>query len=51
VTHHLSELRLAGLVTLDISGQEKFYSTRFEALEAALEQLKEFIQKPSREGK
>jgi len=50
VTHHLSELRLAGLVTLDVSGQEKYYTTRFEALEAALDQLKEFIRKPSRMG-
>ena len=43
VTHHLSELRLAGLVNLTVRGQEKFYSARREAVSAALENLDQFL--------
>jgi len=43
VTHHLSELRLAGLVNLTVRGQEKFYSARREALRAACSNLDEFL--------
>ena len=46
VTHHLSQLRLAGLVHMNIKGQEKFYTTRLEALDAACSQLKDFLQSP-----
>ena len=46
VTHHLSELRLAGLVNLTVRGQEKFYSTRREALRAAFENLDQFLDSP-----
>ncbi len=43
VTHHLSELRLAGLVNLTVRGQEKFYSARREALRAACTNLDQFL--------
>jgi DNA-binding transcriptional ArsR family regulator len=44
VTHHLSELRLAGLVNLTVRGQEKFYSARREALNATCENLHQFLE-------
>ncbi len=43
VTHHLSELRLAGLVNVNIKGQEKFFKTRDEALQKTFENLNEFL--------
>jgi DNA-binding transcriptional ArsR family regulator len=43
VTHHLNELRLAGLVNLNARGQEKYYSTRPEALQATFAHLEEFL--------
>jgi DNA-binding transcriptional ArsR family regulator len=43
VTHHLSELRLAGLVNLTIKGQEKHYTARREALPAAFNNLETFL--------
>ena len=43
VTHHLNELRLAGLINLIVKGQEKFYSTRREALKGAFENIEEFL--------
>jgi DNA-binding transcriptional ArsR family regulator len=46
VTHHLNELRLAGLVHMNIKGQERLYTTRLEALDAACGQLKDFLQSP-----
>jgi DNA-binding transcriptional ArsR family regulator len=46
VTHHLNELRLAGLVHMNLKGQERLYTTRLEALDAACSQLKDFLQSP-----
>jgi DNA-binding transcriptional ArsR family regulator len=43
VTHHLKELRLAGLVNLTLHGQEKLYRARLEALDAMQGDLKEFL--------
>ena len=43
VTHHLKELRLAGLVNLTLHGQEKLYRARLEALDAMQRDLKEFL--------
>ncbi len=43
VTHHMKELRLAGLVNLTIHGQEKIYRARLEALDAMQGDLKEFL--------
>ena len=43
VTHHLNELRLAGLVNLTIHGQEKHYTARREALPAMLKNLESFL--------
>lgn len=43
LTHHLNELRLAGLVNLDIRGQEKHYATRREALRQAVANLESFL--------
>jgi DNA-binding transcriptional ArsR family regulator len=43
VTHHLSELRLAGLVNLTVKGNEKFYTARREALAAAFQNLEDFL--------
>jgi DNA-binding transcriptional ArsR family regulator len=44
VTHHLSELRLSGLVNLRLKGQEKFYGSRLEALDATCDNLRKFLQ-------
>lgn len=46
VTHHLTELRLAGLVNLTFKGQEKLYTTRREALPLALSNLEAFLDEP-----
>lgn len=43
ITHHLSELRLAGLVNLTVRGQEKFYTARREALRATCENIDQFL--------
>ncbi len=43
VTHHLKELRLAGLVNLTLHGQEKLYRARLEGLDAMQGDLKEFL--------
>ena len=43
VTHHLKELRLAGLVNLTLRGQEKLYRARLEALDSVHVDLKEFL--------
>jgi DNA-binding transcriptional ArsR family regulator len=43
VTHHLKELRLAGLVNLTLHGQEKIYRARLAALDAMQADLKEFL--------
>jgi DNA-binding transcriptional ArsR family regulator len=45
VTHHLNELRLAGLVNLTFRGQEKLYRARVEAIEEAFHSLKQFLRK------
>ena len=43
VTHHLSELRLAGLVNLRLQGQEKRYTARQEALRNTFNVLDTFL--------
>jgi DNA-binding transcriptional ArsR family regulator len=43
VTHHLSDLRLSGLVNLTIRGQEKVYRTRREALAGTFATLEHFL--------
>lgn len=43
VTHHLSDLRLAGLVNMTMEGQEKKYTARYEALHATFTVLQEFL--------
>jgi DNA-binding transcriptional ArsR family regulator len=43
VTHHMSELRLAGLVNVKIQGQDKKYSARSEAIDAIHNSLKDFL--------
>jgi DNA-binding transcriptional ArsR family regulator len=43
VTHHLNELRLAGLVNLSVKGQEKHYSARREALQSTFSILETFL--------
>jgi len=45
VTHHLTELRLAGLVNLTLKGQEKLYTTRREALPGVFNNLESFLDK------
>lgn len=48
VIHHISALRLAGLVSIHVQGEEKGrrarYGTRTEGLAAAVQSLKEFIE-------
>jgi DNA-binding transcriptional ArsR family regulator len=46
VTHHLKTLRLAGLLQLTLEGSkdERRYATRSEAVAAAFESLKEFLE-------
>ena len=46
VTHHLSELRLSGLVNLKVQGQEKRYTARIETLDVMCNILKDFLQEP-----
>ncbi len=43
VTHHLSEMRLAGLVNVTIKGQEKFFRARTEGLGNTFNTLNEFL--------
>ncbi len=43
VTHHLKELRLAGLINLTIRGQEKHYRARLGALDSIHSDLKGFL--------
>ncbi len=43
VTHHMSELRLAGLVNVHVQGQEKRYTARTEVVDAIHKRLKEFL--------
>ncbi|MDX9990784.1 MAG: metalloregulator ArsR/SmtB family transcription factor [Anaerolineales bacterium] len=43
VTHHLNELRLAGLVNLRLQGQEKRYTARREALQNSFDLLRNFL--------
>lgn len=43
VTHHMSELRLAGLVNVNIQGQDKKYTVRSEAIDAIHNSLKDFL--------
>lgn len=50
VTHHLSELRLSGLVNLTFRGQEKLYTARLEALDETCTNLREFLENPSTEA-
>ena len=44
VTHHLSELRLCGLVNVTFRGQEKLYTSRLEALDETCSNLRDFLQ-------
>lgn len=47
MTHHLSALRLAGLVHVNVeSNHERLYSARLEAIEALFSSLKEFLENP-----
>ncbi len=46
VTHHLSELRLSGLVNLTFIGQEKRYSARKEAFISMCAALNDFLETP-----
>jgi DNA-binding transcriptional ArsR family regulator len=43
VTHHLKELRLAGLVNVTLHGQEKLYRARLEALDPMHMSLRDFL--------
>jgi DNA-binding transcriptional ArsR family regulator len=43
VTHHLKELRLAGLINLTLRGQEKLYRARLGALDSIHADLKGFL--------
>jgi DNA-binding transcriptional ArsR family regulator len=43
VTHHLGDLRLAGLVNLTIKGQEKYYSVRRENIRNTCAQIESFL--------
>jgi DNA-binding transcriptional ArsR family regulator len=47
VTHHLNELRLSGLVNMTLKGQEKFYTSRLEALDITCTSLHEFLENKS----
>jgi len=51
VTHHLKELRLAGLINLTLRGQEKFYRARLGALDSIHVDLKAFLKGSSHSGK
>ncbi len=43
MTHHLTELRLAGLVNLRLQKQEKYYSARREAIRQWMDTLEAFL--------
>ena len=43
VTHHLNEMRLASLVNVVISGQERKYTARRETLQATFTSLQDFL--------
>ncbi|MGE5073276.1 MAG: ArsR/SmtB family transcription factor [Anaerolineae bacterium] len=43
VTHHLKELRLAGLINVTVRGQEKLYRARLGALDSIHSDLKAFL--------
>jgi DNA-binding transcriptional ArsR family regulator len=43
VTHHLKELRLAGLINLTLRGQERLYRARLGALDSIHSDLKGFL--------
>ena len=47
VTHHLKELRLAGLVNVTLRGQEKLYRARLGALDPIHVDLKAFLEAES----
>jgi len=45
VTHHLRELRLAGMVQVTVSSEgDRYYATRYEGFESTQELLRRFIQ-------
>ncbi len=50
VTHHLKELRLAGLVNVTLHGQEKLYRARLGALDPIHVDLKAFLEADSGAG-
>jgi len=50
VTHHLKELRLAGLVNLTLHGQENLYRARLEALDPIQISLRDFLKSESAES-
>lgn len=43
VTHHMNELRLAGLVNVLVEGSEKKYTARMESVDTIHKNLKDFI--------
>ena len=51
VTHHLKELRLAGLIHLTLRGQERLYRARLGALDSIHTDLKAFLKNGSHNGK
>ena len=52
VTHHLSALRLAGLVHITLeAGDERHYTARQETIENLQKQIKDFLVKPMNEVK
>ncbi|HTP00233.1 MAG TPA: metalloregulator ArsR/SmtB family transcription factor [Anaerolineales bacterium] len=51
VTHHLKELRLAGLINVTIRGQERYYRARLGALDSIHSDLKGFLKGPDHTGK
>ncbi len=50
VTHHLNDLRLAGLVNLTFRGQEKLYRSRVEAIQSTFTTLDNFLKNPPGEN-
>ncbi len=51
VTHHLKELRLAGLINLTLRGQERYYRARLGALDSLHGDLKGFLKGSPHGGK
>lgn len=47
VTHHLSELRLASLVNMNIDGQDRKYTARHEAIQSTFTNLQDFLKMSS----